>query len=140
MRGRAPIMVNSNFYGIDTLLRHPSKIQAARAANVIYECLLFRRAIERQELEPVSPNSLLTHLHHRSYYLITYLSSRLRHYRSWFKERCHSARGNMSACSTRRASRALKRIALFTSMIRLMWPFTATANISNCLSITKAAS
>ena len=57
LRGRAPIMVNSNFYGIDTLLRHPSKIQAARAANVIYECLLFRRAIERQELEPVSPNS-----------------------------------------------------------------------------------
>jgi len=53
LRGRAPIMVNSNFYGIDTLLRHPSKIQAARAANVIYECLLFRRAIERQELEPI---------------------------------------------------------------------------------------
>ena len=46
----------------------------------------------------------------------------------------------MSACSTRRASRALKRIALSTSMIRLMWPFTATANISNCLSITKVAS
>ena len=53
LRGRAPIMVNSNFYGIDTLLRHPSKIQAARAANVIHEALLFRRSIERQELEPV---------------------------------------------------------------------------------------
>jgi len=53
LRGRSPIMVNSNFYGIDTLFKHPTRIQAARAATVIYETLLFRRAIERHELEPI---------------------------------------------------------------------------------------
>nr|CAG4645461.1 EOG090X04D9 [Lynceus sp. MCZ IZ 141354] len=53
LRGRSPIMVNSNFYAIDTLFRQPTKIQAARAASVIHVALLFRRAIERQELEPI---------------------------------------------------------------------------------------
>lgn len=53
LRGRSPIMVNSNFYGIDAILMHPSKIQAARAANIIHWCLQYRRSIERQELEPI---------------------------------------------------------------------------------------
>lgn len=47
-------MVNSNFYGIDAILMHPTNVQAARAATVIYTCLQYRRLIERQELEPVS--------------------------------------------------------------------------------------
>lgn len=54
LRGRSPIMVNSNFYGIDAILMHPTKIQEARAASVIYSCLQYRRLIERQELEPVN--------------------------------------------------------------------------------------
>jgi hypothetical protein len=54
LRGRSPLMVNSNFYGIDAIMIHPTKIQAARAAMAIHSCLLFRRCIERQELEPVS--------------------------------------------------------------------------------------
>lgn len=54
LRGRSPIMVNSNFYGIDAILMHPTKVQSARAASVIHSCLLYRRLIERQELEPVS--------------------------------------------------------------------------------------
>ncbi|XP_076376106.1 carnitine O-palmitoyltransferase whd isoform X2 [Megalopta genalis] len=53
LRGRSPIMVNSNFYGIDAILMHPTNVQAARAANVIYSCLQYRRLIERQELEPI---------------------------------------------------------------------------------------
>lgn len=61
LRGRSPIMVNSNFYGIDTLFKHPTKIQAARAATVIYEILLFRRAIERHELEPVISTLIIYH-------------------------------------------------------------------------------
>lgn len=52
LRGRSPLMVNSNFYGTDTLLR-PTRVQAARAATIIHFCLRFRRLIERQELEPV---------------------------------------------------------------------------------------
>lgn len=54
LRGRSPLMVNSNFYGIDAILMHPTNVQAARAATVIYTCLQYRRLIERQELEPVS--------------------------------------------------------------------------------------
>lgn len=53
LRGRSPLMINSNFYGIDAILMHPSKVQAARAASAIYTCLLYRRMIERQELEPI---------------------------------------------------------------------------------------
>ncbi|XP_058806028.1 carnitine O-palmitoyltransferase 1, liver isoform isoform X2 [Phymastichus coffea] len=53
LRGRSPIMVNSNFYGIDAILMHPTKVQSARAASVIHSCLLYRRLIERQELEPI---------------------------------------------------------------------------------------
>lgn len=54
LRGRSPLMVNSNFYGIDAILSHPTNLQAARAAAVIHSCLQYRRLIERQELEPVS--------------------------------------------------------------------------------------
>ncbi|XP_034255804.1 carnitine O-palmitoyltransferase 1, liver isoform isoform X2 [Thrips palmi] len=53
LRGRSPLMVNSNFYGIDAILMHPTKIQAARAATVIHTCLQYRRLIERQEMEPI---------------------------------------------------------------------------------------
>ncbi|KAF7990168.1 hypothetical protein HCN44_009903 [Aphidius gifuensis] len=53
LRGRSPIMVNSNFYGIDAILMHPTNIQSARAANIIHSCLQYRKLIERQELEPI---------------------------------------------------------------------------------------
>ncbi|XP_013780148.1 carnitine O-palmitoyltransferase 1, liver isoform-like [Limulus polyphemus] len=53
LRGRSPLMVNSNFYGIDALLAHPTTNQAARAANIIYAAILFRRSIDRQTLEPI---------------------------------------------------------------------------------------
>ena len=53
LRGRSPIMVNSNFYGIDAILRHPSSIQATRAANIVYSAMMFRRSLERQEIQPV---------------------------------------------------------------------------------------
>ncbi|KAK1137459.1 hypothetical protein K0M31_001968 [Melipona bicolor] len=53
LRGRSPIMVNSNFYGIDAILMYPSHVQVARAASAIYSCLQYRRLIERQELEPI---------------------------------------------------------------------------------------
>lgn len=53
LRGRSPLMINSNFYGIDALLMQPTKIQAARAASAINSCLHYRRLVERQELEPI---------------------------------------------------------------------------------------
>lgn len=54
LRGRSPLMVNSNFYGIDAIFTQPSKVQAARAANIIELLLVFRRKLERQEQKPVS--------------------------------------------------------------------------------------
>jgi len=59
LRGRTPIMVNSNFYGLDAILIHPTKVQAARAANFTYGALMFRRAIERQYLEPIMLQGLV---------------------------------------------------------------------------------
>ncbi|GAB6018551.1 hypothetical protein CHUAL_000246 [Chamberlinius hualienensis] len=53
LRSRTPLMVNSNFYGIDALMIHPTKLQAARAGCLAHLCLQFRRLIERQELEPI---------------------------------------------------------------------------------------
>ncbi|EZA54166.1 hypothetical protein DMN91_000423 [Ooceraea biroi] len=59
LRGRSPLMVNSNFYGIDAILSYPTNVQAARAAAVIYSCLQYRRLIERQELEPILVQGLV---------------------------------------------------------------------------------
>lgn len=53
LRGRQPLIVNSNFYGIDALVEGQTNRQAARAANLIYACLLFRKQINRQSLKPV---------------------------------------------------------------------------------------
>lgn len=53
LRGRSPLMINSNFYGIDAIYRATTNVQSARAANVIHLLLIFRRMVERQELEPV---------------------------------------------------------------------------------------
>lgn len=54
LRGRGPLMVNSNFYGIDALFLNNTDVQSARAATVVNLLLVFRRLVERQELQPVS--------------------------------------------------------------------------------------
>lgn len=63
LRGRSPLMVNSNFYGIDAILENRICLQAARAASTIHSCLQYRRLIERQELEPVS-NYIFSFFHY----------------------------------------------------------------------------
>uniref|UniRef100_A0AAX7SIX8 carnitine O-palmitoyltransferase n=1 Tax=Astatotilapia calliptera TaxID=8154 RepID=A0AAX7SIX8_ASTCA len=50
LRGRSPIMVNSNYYGMDFLYVTPTPIQAARAGNSIHSFFLYR---------PTSPPLLL---------------------------------------------------------------------------------
>ncbi|CAG9533273.1 unnamed protein product [Cercopithifilaria johnstoni] len=54
LRQRSPIMINSNYYGMDSIVAHPTHNQAARAAAVTWAALLFRRMIERQEIKPFS--------------------------------------------------------------------------------------
>ncbi|KAM4531512.1 carnitine O-palmitoyltransferase 1, liver isoform 1-T2 [Odontesthes bonariensis] len=52
LRSRGPIMVNSNYYGMDFLYVTPTAVQAARAGNTITALLLYRRKVNREELTP----------------------------------------------------------------------------------------
>uniref|UniRef100_A0A8C6M297 Carnitine O-palmitoyltransferase n=1 Tax=Nothobranchius furzeri TaxID=105023 RepID=A0A8C6M297_NOTFU len=52
LRGRGPIMVNSNYYGMDFLYVTPTPIQAARAGNCIHAFFLYRRKLNKEELKP----------------------------------------------------------------------------------------
>ncbi|XP_029014143.1 carnitine O-palmitoyltransferase 1, liver isoform isoform X2 [Betta splendens] len=52
LRSRSPIMVNSNYYGMDFLYVTPTPVQAARAGNTITALLLYRRKLNREELNP----------------------------------------------------------------------------------------
>uniref|UniRef100_A0A8C0IK73 Carnitine O-palmitoyltransferase 1, muscle isoform n=1 Tax=Chelonoidis abingdonii TaxID=106734 RepID=A0A8C0IK73_CHEAB len=53
LRGRGPIMVNSNYYIMDFLYVTPSPLQAARAGNIVHSILLYRRKLDREEIPPV---------------------------------------------------------------------------------------
>lgn len=59
LRGRSPIMVNSNFYAVDALAYPGTSKQAARAASIVYASLMFRRMIVRQELRPIMVQNLV---------------------------------------------------------------------------------
>ncbi|CAF0926282.1 unnamed protein product [Adineta steineri] len=53
LRGRSPIMVNSNFYGLDEICIRPTTIQAARAANITCSAFRYRSELEVQNVKPV---------------------------------------------------------------------------------------
>ncbi|XP_058518694.1 carnitine O-palmitoyltransferase 1, liver isoform [Ochotona princeps] len=53
LRGRGPLMVNSNYYAMDFLYVIPTPIQAARAGNTIHAILLYRRKVDREEITPI---------------------------------------------------------------------------------------
>lgn len=53
LRQRSPLMINSNYYGFDTLTFVKTNNQAARAANITWGALLFRKMVEFQEISPV---------------------------------------------------------------------------------------
>lgn len=59
LKSRSPLMVNSNYYGIDALLVCPTEKQTSRAANLIYSSIIFRRQIDRQELKPLMIQGLV---------------------------------------------------------------------------------
>ncbi|XP_056285212.1 carnitine O-palmitoyltransferase 1, liver isoform-like isoform X2 [Pseudoliparis swirei] len=52
LRGRGPIMVNSNYYGMDFMYVTPTPIQAARAGNSLHAYFLYRRKLNKEELKP----------------------------------------------------------------------------------------
>ncbi|XP_062948882.1 carnitine O-palmitoyltransferase 1, liver isoform isoform X1 [Cynocephalus volans] len=53
LRGRGPLMVNSNYYAMDFLYITPTHIQAARAGNTVHAILLYRRKLDREEIKPI---------------------------------------------------------------------------------------
>uniref|UniRef100_A0A8C3B6A8 carnitine O-palmitoyltransferase n=1 Tax=Cyclopterus lumpus TaxID=8103 RepID=A0A8C3B6A8_CYCLU len=53
LRGRGPIMVNSNYYAMDFLYVFPTSIQAARAGNAIHAIMLYRRKLDRAQVQPI---------------------------------------------------------------------------------------
>ncbi|XP_066579830.1 carnitine O-palmitoyltransferase 1, muscle isoform isoform X1 [Amia ocellicauda] len=53
LRGRGPIMVNSNYYSMDLLYITPTHRQAARAGNAIHAMLQYRHKLDRGEHAPI---------------------------------------------------------------------------------------
>ncbi|KAJ7313745.1 hypothetical protein JRQ81_005404 [Phrynocephalus forsythii] len=53
LRGRGPLMVNSNYYIMDYLYVTPTPIQAARAGNLVYAMMLYRRKLTQEEIKPM---------------------------------------------------------------------------------------
>ncbi|XP_061577444.1 carnitine O-palmitoyltransferase 1, liver isoform isoform X2 [Cololabis saira] len=53
LRGRGPIMVNSNYYAMDFLYVFPTSVQAARAGNAIHAIMSYRRKLDRAQIKPL---------------------------------------------------------------------------------------
>lgn len=51
LRSREPLMINSNYFGVDSV-EVPSRIQSARAANMIHAMYVYRKQIFKEKLEP----------------------------------------------------------------------------------------
>jgi len=50
---RAPLSINSNYYGLDHSYWTPTKSQTVRAATTIHHIMNFKRLIDREELPPL---------------------------------------------------------------------------------------
>ena len=59
LRGRSPIMVNSNYYGTDLLNKPATSIQSARAANCCAALFNFRRLLDKQLIKPIISNGII---------------------------------------------------------------------------------
>ncbi|XP_062847047.1 carnitine O-palmitoyltransferase 1, liver isoform isoform X1 [Trichomycterus rosablanca] len=53
LRGRGPLMVNSNYYAMDFLYVFPTHLQAARAGNAIHAFMMYRRMLDRAQIKPL---------------------------------------------------------------------------------------
>ncbi|XP_024906842.1 carnitine O-palmitoyltransferase 1, muscle isoform isoform X3 [Pteropus alecto] len=53
LRGRTPIMVNSNYYVMDFVLIRNTEVQAARLGNVVHTMITYRRRLDREQIKPV---------------------------------------------------------------------------------------
>lgn len=53
LSNRSSLAINSNYYCLDQSYCHPSHLQASRTAVLIHNCLVFKRLIDREELQPL---------------------------------------------------------------------------------------
>ncbi|KAL4216366.1 hypothetical protein ACF0H5_024093 [Mactra antiquata] len=53
LMGRTPLPVNSNYYIMDQSFFNPCKDQVTRTANVLYQVMLVKQKIDREQLEPL---------------------------------------------------------------------------------------
>ncbi|KAL4676374.1 hypothetical protein H8959_010519 [Pygathrix nigripes] len=53
LRGRSPLVVNSNYYVMDLVLIKNTDVQAARLGNTIHAMITYRRKLDREEIKPV---------------------------------------------------------------------------------------
>lgn len=58
LRGRSPLMINSNYHSYD-VFKLPSSDQTTRAASLIYEMLKWREKLERETVIPVMVQGLV---------------------------------------------------------------------------------
>lgn len=111
LRGRSPLMVNSNFYGIDALFLENTRKQSARAAMAISLLLKFRRLVERQELQPVTFFFIFTNTESGNDFVFLLVSNFFFLwilFRLWHKAWYHFVHGNMNVYSIPSEFRELK--------------------------------
>uniref|UniRef100_A0A9L0RKS3 Carnitine O-palmitoyltransferase 1, muscle isoform n=1 Tax=Equus caballus TaxID=9796 RepID=A0A9L0RKS3_HORSE len=53
LRGRTPLVVNSNYYVMDFVLVKNTDVQAARLGNIVHAMIMYRRKLDREEIKPV---------------------------------------------------------------------------------------
>lgn len=53
LRGRTPIMVNSNYYAMDFVFVKNTDVQAARLGNIVHAMITYRRKLDREDIKPV---------------------------------------------------------------------------------------
>ncbi|KAI5942783.1 Carnitine O-palmitoyltransferase 1, muscle isoform [Manis javanica] len=53
LRGRTPLMVNSNYYVMDFVLTKNTEVQAARLGNIVHAMIMYRRKLDREDIKPV---------------------------------------------------------------------------------------
>ncbi|KAG4080232.1 hypothetical protein HA402_010724 [Bradysia odoriphaga] len=58
LRGRSPLMINSNYHSYD-VFKIPSSDQTARAAGIIYEMLKFRERLDKEDVTPIMAQGLV---------------------------------------------------------------------------------
>ena len=51
--GRSPLMINSNYYGLDMVRVTTKRTQTGRAANIVSSLITFRNKIDNQSLQPL---------------------------------------------------------------------------------------